>query len=137
MPARHQEAEVAVPIENARQAVVAFRDIVREQGLLANAPCEIRFLRRDDIMLSPSCGTDVCYIGVYSARGAKDGFYQVVCSELARFGGRPHWGKLCQPDRAMATALFARFGEFEALRREFDPSGVFLNDYLKQLFSRP
>lgn len=137
MPPHHQEAEVAVPIERARDAMVAFRDVVKRRGLLANVPSEIRFVQRDDIMLSPSYGTDVCDIGVYSARGAGDGFYQSVCSELDRFGGRPHWGKLCQPDRAKAQASFERFGDFEGLRRSFDPKGVFLNGYLKELFGQP
>ncbi len=41
----------------------------------------IRFVQRDDIMLSPSYGADVCYVGVYSARGAGDGFFQTVCSD--------------------------------------------------------
>ncbi len=134
MPPHHREAEVAVPIENAKEAVVAFRDLVKRRGLLGNVPCEIRFVHRDDIMLSLSYGTDVCYIGIYSARGESDGFFQAVCSEMGRFDGRPHWGKLCQPDRAMAQARFERFGEFEELRRSFDPKGVFLNGYLKELF---
>lgn len=137
MPPHHREAEVAIPIENAKEAIVAFRDVARRRGLVANVPSEIRFVQRDDIMLSPSYGTDVCYIGVYSARGADDGFFQAVLSELERFGGRPHWGKLCQPNRATAQALFGRFGEFEELRRSFDPKGVFLNGYLKELFSQP
>ena len=137
MPPRHREAEVAVPVENAKDAIIAFRGVVKQRDLLSNVPCEIRFVHRDDIMLSPSYGTDVCYVGVYSARGAGDGFFQAVCSELGRFGGRPHWGKLCQPDRATAQALFERFGDFEELRRSFDPKGVFLNEYLRDLFGQP
>jgi hypothetical protein len=37
----------------------------------------------------------------------------------------------------MAKSLFARFGEFEEIRRSFDPAGVFLNSYLRELFDQP
>jgi FAD/FMN-containing dehydrogenase len=135
MPPRHREAEVAVPVENARQAILALSGIVKRRNLVTNVPSEIRFARRDDIMLSPSYGTDVCYIGVHSAMGKGDNFLQAVCSELGRLGGRPHWGKLCRPDRATIRRLFQRFDEFSELRRSFDPKGIFLNDYLKELFT--
>lgn len=50
-------------------------------------------------------------------------------------GGRPHWGKLhfMTPDRL--RRLFPRYDDFVSLRRELDPSGVFLNPHLEALFA--
>ena len=50
------------------------------------------------------------------------------------FGGRPHWGKKHRlgPDRL--RHLYPMWEQFHELRRQFDPDGIFLNDYLKKLY---
>ena len=136
IPPRHQEAEVAVPLENARKAIEAYGTLVQTRGIRINVPSEIRFTKQDDLMLSPCQRGDVCFIGAYTATyEARTRFFATFCSELQeRFGGLPHWGKIGAPDRKTAQALFPRFGEFEDIRRSFDPNGVFANAYLKRLF---
>ena len=59
----------------------------------------------------------------------------MFCTDLRdRFDARPHWGKIGAPDRAVARKMFPGFAMFEEIRREFDPNGVFLNGYLRELF---
>src|SRR5271168_206724 len=53
---------------------------------------------------------------------------------LRRYRARPHWGKLhfnCAEDM---PRLYPRFQDFQAIRRQIDPSGCFLNDHLRNLF---
>jgi len=49
------------------------------------------------------------------------------------FDGRPHWGKLHSLRAADVAALYPRFDDFRSARTTLDPSGVFLNDYLRRL----
>jgi xylitol oxidase len=49
---------------------------------------------------------------------------------LTPLGGRPHWGKVFTTPPDVLRGLYPQLGEFEALRRELDPRGVFRNDLL-------
>jgi FAD/FMN-containing dehydrogenase len=137
IPAHHQESEVAVPIEHAADAVRAYDEFVHSKGYLVNMPTEIRFCKADDILLSPNYGRDTCYIGGYNAMYQKGSrFMEDYCSMMAeRFDARPHWGKIGAPNRAIAQKMFPGFSRFEKIRREFDPHGVFINDYLREVFA--
>lgn len=137
MMAHHQEAEVAVPIDRAREAVEAYGEWVTKNRLTVNVPSEIRFCKADDVLLSPGYEVDTCYIGGYNAMYRQhDPFYEGFCDEMQnQFGARPHWGKIGAPTRAEAQRLFPGFGQFEAIRRQFDPNGVFANKYIRDLFA--
>jgi len=137
IPPFHQEAEVAVPIENGSKAVQEYGDFVRRNNIPVNVPSEIRFSKADDVLLSPGYGRDVCYIGGYNAMyRPNDTFSKDYCVDLqTRYDARPHWGKLGAPDRATALACFPGFPAFEGIRRTFDPNGVFANEYIRSLFA--
>ena len=49
--------------------------------------------------------------------------------------GRPHWGKLHRHDARDLADLYPRYASFCAQRRQADPGGLFLNDYLAGLFA--
>ncbi len=53
---------------------------------------------------------------------------------MRKHGGRPHWGKLNTLGREDFRKLYPRWDDFAAVRRELDPQGRFLNDYLRKLF---
>ncbi len=50
------------------------------------------------------------------------------------FGGRPHWGKKHTLKSGQLAELYPEWGTFQQTRRELDPDGVFMNDYLRELF---
>jgi FAD/FMN-containing dehydrogenase len=139
MPPFHQESEVAVPIEDAAKAIREYAAFVKRNGLQVNVESEIRFSKSEDILLSPSYGCDVCYIGGYNATyKPNDPFFQMFCGDFQdRFGARPHWGKLGAANRQIAQRLFPGFAKFEQIRRDFDPRGVFANNYIRELFDIP
>ena len=50
------------------------------------------------------------------------------------FSGRPHWGKKHRLKGAELAALYPQWDAFHAERRRLDPEGLFMNDYLRELF---
>jgi FAD/FMN-containing dehydrogenase len=53
---------------------------------------------------------------------------------LSDFDARPHWGKLHFLTRDRIAHAYPEFQAFDAVRRELDPDGIFLNASLGQLF---
>jgi len=47
--------------------------------------------------------------------------------------GRPHWGKLHYQTAATLATRYPRWGEFQAVRRRFDPEGRLANAYLDRV----
>jgi L-gulonolactone oxidase len=56
--------EWAIPIEDTFQATVELKELIEKNNIKAHFPIEIRFVKGDDIYLSPSYGRDTCYIGI-------------------------------------------------------------------------
>ena len=53
---------------------------------------------------------------------------------LRHFGGRPHWGKKHSLTAEELAPLYPSWERFRQIRREMDPQGIFLNDYLNKIF---
>lgn len=141
VPPQHQEAEIAVPVELGRQAVIDYHNMMGRYKL--NVQSEIRFSDGDDILLSPANRAAdpersgrYCYIGGYTATYIpNDPFFADFCRKERNPEGIPHWGKLGAPDRATALAIYGpKLAEFAKIRSQFDPHGVFANEYITELF---
>ncbi len=133
---RFNEMEYHLPREN---GLAALREII---GALETNhhevffPIEVRYVKGDHIWLSPFYGQDTLSIALhrYFEEDFKP-YFATVEPILRRHGGRPHWGKINSLGQADFRALYPRWDEFAALRREMDPQGRFLNPYLKGLFA--
>ena len=98
-------------------------------------PMEVRFVRGDQAWLSPNYRRDSVVISVSGKPGNNYWPYLKLCDQkLYEQGGRPHWGKLHFMTEARIDARFPKFDAFKALRRDFDPAGMFLNDHLAPMF---
>jgi FAD/FMN-containing dehydrogenase len=53
---------------------------------------------------------------------------------LEPFHYRFHWGKASLVGPSEIRERFPRWDDFDRLRRQWDPDGVFLNPYLENLF---
>ncbi|NDK30503.1 D-arabinono-1,4-lactone oxidase [Nesterenkonia haasae] len=51
-----------------------------------------------------------------------------------QFDGRPHWGKKHTLKGAELAPLYPQWDAFHGIRRSMDPDGLFMNDYLHELF---
>ena len=130
------ELEYFVPLGRGREAVEAMRELMLASQPDAIFPLEVRTTAADDAYLSSNYGTATTVISV-SGRPGRDywPYLRAVDRLLGEFGARVHWGKLhfLTPDQ-----LAERYPESErfiAIRRAFDPDGVFLNDHLRPLFA--
>jgi L-gulonolactone oxidase len=135
MPAIHREMEYGIPRADAAHALVETRNLIERRNLYVNFIVEVRFVAEDDIMLSGAYGRDSCQLGAYigdcdSAMPYFEGF-ESMCLEL---GGRPHWGKELFASRDQLAAAFPKFEDFDRLRRELDPHGMFENTFVQHIF---
>lgn len=132
--ARFHEMEYEVPAE---AGVRCFREIVEEirrRQLPVLFPVEFRRVARDELWLSPFYQRDSVSISVHQYQRCA---YQEIFRSLEpifwQYDARPHWGKLHSLTAEQLAALYPRWLEFKALRRQLDPQGKFLNPYLRQL----
>ena len=138
MPVRHRETEAAVPLEQAQEAYDRVVDLVLGEGLAANFPFEVRFVRKDRSWLSPAYGADTCQIGAYTTDGPdRERYFAGFWERMAGLDARPHWGKELHHTAAHLAPLYRRFPDFLALRDELDPDRVFDNAFLRQVLGDP
>jgi FAD/FMN-containing dehydrogenase len=129
------EMELFVPAERAREAVSRIRTLLQENMTHEKYPVQPRWVKADDIYLSPAYKTDC--VGI-SIGGDSSTDYEVYFREvdrlLADLGARMHWGKVHFLDRERVAALYPEFEAFQQVRKFHDPDGIFLNAYTHEIF---
>jgi|EP00945_MAST-04E_sp_MAST-4E-sp1_P005862 L-gulono-1,4-lactone dehydrogenase len=50
-----------------------------------------------------------------------------------KYGGRPHWGKMNWATAKDIAPVYQQLDSFKTLRKQLDPDGMFVNDYLKRI----
>jgi FAD/FMN-containing dehydrogenase len=133
LPILHRECEYAIPTGNTAEALRAFKRQVDEGNLSLTLPVEVRFVAKDDALLSPASQQAVSYIGVATQPNANE-VIQRFEPIMKRLGGRPHWGKCFSLTRVEAEAMYPNYEKFRTIRNELDPNGVFSNEFLKYFF---
>lgn len=132
---RFQEMEYGLPADRGPDCLREIRRYVDERKVKVHFPVEFRFVKGDDIWLSPAHGRDSVYIAVHQYRGMEHRDYFAGVEAIFRnHGGRPHWGKIHTRTAADLEALYPAWGRFLDVRRRVDPRGTFLSDYLRRLF---
>jgi L-gulonolactone oxidase len=132
---RFEESEWSVPADDGAAVVRAIRSWIEDSGEDVCFPVEFRYVAGDDIPLSPAYGRDSAFVAVHKYhRKPYRTYFDAVASICDRHEGRPHWGKHHDCDAADLAARYPEWDRFRAVRREFDPEGLFLNDHLRELF---
>ncbi len=132
---RFNEMEYHLPRENAFAALREIRTALETQHHEVFFPIEFRYIKSDDIWLSPFYQRETCSIAVH--RFFEEDFkpyFKTIEPIFKKYGGRPHGGKLNTLGREDFRKLYPRWDDFSAVRKELDPEGRFLNDYLRKLF---
>jgi FAD-linked oxidoreductase len=132
---RFQEMEYNLPAEHFTSALHEIESCINERQFRVHFPIECRFVRADDIWLSPAYQRDSSYIAVHMYRGMpyRD-YFDHVETIFRRYQGRPHWGKMHTRTATELATLYPRWEDFRRIRRSLDPDGLFLNDYLQSIF---
>jgi FAD/FMN-containing dehydrogenase len=93
-----------------------------------------RLIAKDDGFLSPVHGRDSVAISVHqNATLAYQEYFDDIEPILRAHDGRPHWGKKHSLHGAALAALYPRWNDFLALRRQLDPQRVFLTASMARL----
>jgi FAD/FMN-containing dehydrogenase len=135
---RQQVLEYGVPSGRAAEALLDFTRLVTDQRLRIAAPVEVRFTGADRAWLSPAYQQQTCYVNVASYLGRRTDwatpFRKIARLFAEKYEGRSHWAKVHWHDGAELAVQYPRWHDFQQVRREWDPSGVFYSDYLRKLF---
>lgn len=132
---RFNEMEYNLPAEAMVPVIWEMREVMARERFAVHFPIECRYAKRDDIWLSPAYGRDSAYIAVHMFRGMPYERYFAAMEDIfLRYGGRPHWGKLHTLQAAELSQRYPMWNRFLNVRAEFDPDGIFLNAYLRDLF---
>ena len=132
---RFNEMEYHLPREFGLTALREIRSALESHHHEVFFPIEVRYVKADDIWLSPFYQRDCCSIAVhrYFAEDYRP-YFKTVEPILRKYHGRPHWGKLNTLQREDLRKLYPRWDDFAQVRAELDPQGRFLNRYLRGLF---
>jgi L-gulonolactone oxidase len=126
-----------VPLEDTKHAWEMSMELVekfaREQKYPVNMVVHCRFIGASTAWLSPAHDRPICDIEIVTCRGTPgiEPFYQAYSDAMLTIpGARPHWGKYILDPKAIRSR-YPRMDDFLDLRRQLDPDGVFLNEWLE------
>ncbi|MEN2992273.1 MAG: D-arabinono-1,4-lactone oxidase [Bacteroidia bacterium] len=132
---RFREMEYSVPAEAGPEVLREIRRWIDRHQPAVSFPIEYRYVMGDEIPLSPAYGGDRVFIAVHMYhRMSHTDYFRGLEAIFQAYEGRPHWGKMHTATWSYLERVYPKLGEFLALRQQYDPEGVFLNPYLRQLF---
>lgn len=133
---RFNEMEYHLPKENGIAALKEISSVIEQNFNEVFMPIEVRFVKADDIWMSPFYQRDSCSIAVHRFfKEDYSAYFNTIEVILRKHGGRPHWGKLNSFTREDFANTYPHWKDFVEVRRQLDPNGKFLNKYLKTLFA--
>jgi L-gulonolactone oxidase len=131
---RFREGEYFIPRAALVPALRELKQWVDTHDEPVSFPFEVRFVRHDDIWLSPAYDRDSAVVAYHQYHRMPHERWFGICEDvLGATGGRPHWGKMCRLDATGMRERYPRFGDFVALRDELDPTRMFANPYLDRV----
>ncbi len=132
---RFQEMEYNIPAERFAEALREIESVINRKRFAVSFPIECRFVRADDIWLSPAYQRESAYIAVHMYKGMPyEPYFGAIEDVFQRYDGRPHWGKMHTLEANVLSTRYPRWRDFISQRAKIDPNDVFLNDYLRRIF---
>lgn len=133
---RFYEMEYSVPADRMGLVLTDIQHVLEKHRFHVHFPIECRYVKEDNIWLSPSYHRDSAYIAVHMFKGMEFQPYFSAMEEIFQhYNGRPHWGKMHTLTTEKLERVYPKFHEFLRIREELDPQQMFTNAYLRRLFS--
>ncbi|MDW8236015.1 MAG: D-arabinono-1,4-lactone oxidase [Bacteroidia bacterium] len=130
---RFREMEYSVPAAAGPEVLREIRRWIAKHQPAVSFPIEYRYVKGDNIPLSPAYGEDRVFIAVHMYhRMPHQEYFAGIERVFQAYQGRPHWGKLHTANAAYLHAVYPELGHFLRLRQVYDPEGVFLTPHLEQ-----
>lgn len=132
---KFNEMEYSIPAEHMASALEDINDVIQKNNFNIHFPIECRYVKADNLWLSPSYKRDTAYIAVHMYKGmAFEHIFQAIEEVFKKYEGRPHWGKLHTLEKDDLQKVYSKFNHFLELRKQFDTKNILLNHYLENLF---
>lgn len=88
----------------------------------------------DDVFLSNAYDRNIVAITIHQhATLPYQDYFNDIEKIFQSYGGRPHWAKKHSLKAAELKRLYPMWDQFKNVRQQFDPNGVFLNKYLRNI----
>lgn len=132
---RFEEMEYALPAEAGPACFEELRlQIKKKYRKHVGWRLLYRTVAADDVWLSPAHGRPTVTISLHHNNTLPyRPFFDALEPVFLTHGGRPHWGKKHNLSGSHLAALYPQWNRFLEVRRQMDPTGVFLSPALKQL----
>lgn len=132
---KFNEMEYQLPVEQGLQCLEEVLATLRKHKVPMFFPIEFRYVKGDEIWLSPFYQRDSVSISIHQFyKQDYHAIFDLVEPILQKYQGRPHWGKLHSMSAASLRELYPKWDDFMVLRQQLDPQQKWLNAYLKELF---
>ncbi|RSZ25259.1 D-arabinono-1,4-lactone oxidase [Acinetobacter bereziniae] len=132
---KFNEMEYQIPVESGMECLEAVLTALKNAKAQTFFPVEFRFVKGDDIWLSPFYQQDSISISVHQYhKQAPNQLFDEIEPIFQHYRGRPHWGKMHNMGASQLQALYSKWDDFMQLRAQLDPTQKFLNPYLEKLF---
>ncbi|MFW1973494.1 D-arabinono-1,4-lactone oxidase [Acinetobacter bereziniae] len=132
---KFNEMEYQIPVESGTECLEAVLTALKHAKAQTFFPVEFRFVKGDDIWLSPFYQQDSISISVHQYhKQAPNQLFDEIEPIFQHYRGRPHWGKMHNMGASQLQALYPKWDDFMQLRAQLDPTQKFLNPYLEKLF---
>ncbi len=132
---KFNEMEYNIPKEHFKTVIYEMEAAFEKEKYQVPFPIECRWVKKDNIMISPASGRDSAYIAIHQFKGMKyEKYFNDMEKIFRKYNGRPHYGKMNSANLANFAKFYPEWEAFQAIRQKQDPQGVFLNPYLKGIF---
>jgi FAD-linked oxidoreductase len=126
------EMEYAVPAAAGPDCLREIKAWLDASDVPVSFPIQYRYVAAEDSYLSPYEGRASALIDLQQFKGMPfREYFDAGEAIFGRYDGRPHWGKLHGRTAGELRELYPHWDDFQAVRRRWDPAGVFTNDHLR------
>lgn len=131
---RFHEMEYHLPAGRGPECLAELVHAVEKADLPVFFPIEYRYVAGDDLWISPFEGGPRASIALHQYwKQDPQPLFRLAEPILLRYGGRPHWGKMWNPELARVRDLYPNWQRWNDVRRRLDPGGKFLNPFLRRI----
>ena len=131
---RFKEMEYNIPLENFKEAMMRVVEKIHAAHYRVYFPLECRFVKGDDLWLSPAYHRDSAYIAFHvDHRTPHNPYFKDMEAIMMEYDGRPHWGKMHTRQAENLSTTYPMWGTFQQMRMQLDPEGLFMTDYTEGL----
>lgn len=132
---KFDEMEYSLPAENGPDCFVEVREQVKKKFRKEVAWRVLyRTIQADDAFISSMYKKESVTISLHHNAGLPFwDYFKSIEPIFRKYGGRPHWGKKHTLKAQDLKDLYPEWDHFQEYRKKFDPQGIFLTPYMKEL----